>query len=48
MPFVCDKCGKNHNIKKGENSISKKCECGGSIKFVQNFDMHVIDELDPT
>ena len=34
----------------GENpdNFSGKCECGGSLKYVQNLDDHVVDEVDPT
>jgi len=28
--------------------FSGKSECGGSLKYVQNLDDHVVDEVDPT
>jgi len=47
MPYqVCEKCGRIYKLKEGE-SPAKKCECGESLNYVQNFDMHVMDDFDP-
>ncbi|HML05175.1 MAG TPA: DUF5518 domain-containing protein [Methanobacterium sp.] len=45
----CNKCGGYYELQEGESheDFSDKCECGGSLNYVQNLDEHVIDELDP-
>ena len=47
--LICKKCGKYYKLKKGDSpeDMAKKCHFGGSLKYVQNFDMHITDELDP-
>ena len=49
MPYqVCEKCGRIYKIEEGDSpDTAKKCECGASLNYVQNFDMHVMDDFDP-
>ncbi len=47
--IIYKKCGRYYKLKEGESpdEIARKCECGGYLNYVQNFDMHVIDDFDP-
>lgn len=47
--LVCNKCGGYYELQKGENpdKSTDQCGCGGSLKYVQNLDDHVVNELDP-
>lgn len=46
--LVCKKCGNQYKLENGESPEDyKNCECGGELKYVQNFNMHFDDELDP-
>lgn len=41
MPYlVCDRCGGSYELRKGESpdDFTDKCECGGTLKFVQNLE----------
>jgi hypothetical protein len=44
----CEKCGGQYKLKEGESPDDfTSCECGGNLKYVQNFNMHFDEELDP-
>lgn len=46
--LICEKCGGRYKLKKGESPNDfTSCECGGNLKYIQNFNMHFDDELDP-
>ncbi|MGZ7209348.1 MAG: hypothetical protein ACXVHV_05700, partial [Methanobacterium sp.] len=46
--LMCEKCGGHYKLKEGESPDDfVSCECGGKLKYVQNFNMHFDDELDP-
>ncbi len=45
--LICTKCGKTHELKEGQSEDLETCECGGELKYVQNYNMHIDDELDP-
>ncbi len=46
--LICEKCGGYYKLKKGEKPNDfKTCECGGSLRYVQNFNAHFDEELDP-
>ena len=45
--LVGDKCGRHIELKEGytPGDFVWKCECGGSLKYVQDLDEHRIDDL---
>lgn len=46
--LICEKCGGYYKLKEGEKPDEfEACECGGSLKYVQNFNAHFDEELDP-
>lgn len=46
--LICEKCGGYYKLKEGEKPDEfEACECGGSLRFVQNFNAHFDEELDP-
>lgn len=46
--LICEKCGGYYKLKEGENPEEfKACECGGHLRYVQNFGEHFDEELDP-
>ena len=47
--LICNKCGGYYELQEGESpeDFAGKCDCGGDLKYVQNLDEHVFDELDP-
>ena len=46
--LICEKCGGYYKLKEGEKPEEfEACECGGSLRFVQNFNAHFDEELDP-
>lgn len=46
--LVCKDCNGYYELQKGESPEDfAECSCGGELKYVQNFDEHVFDELDP-
>ena len=46
--LICEKCGGYYRLKEGEDSEDfKTCECGGNLRYVQNFGEHFDEELDP-
>ena len=46
--LICEKCGGYYKLKEGENPDDfKACECGGTMRYVQNFNAHFDEELDP-
>ena len=46
--LICEKCGGYYELKEGERPEDFKCcECGGNLKYVQNFGAHFDEELDP-
>lgn len=49
MPYlICEKCGGYYKLKEGEKPEEfEACECGGSLRYVQNFNAHFDEELDP-
>ncbi len=44
--LLCLKCGKIYDLKEGQSEL-ETCECGGELKYIQNFNMHFDEELDP-
>lgn len=49
MPYlICKKCGGYYKLKEGEKlGDFEACECGGDLRYVQNFNEHFDEELDP-
>jgi predicted nucleic acid-binding Zn ribbon protein len=46
--MVCEKCGGYYKLKEGESPEDfKSCQCGGNLKYVQNFNSHIDEEMDP-
>ena len=46
--IVCEKCGIYHKLKEGESPEDfKTCKCGGNLKYIQNFNSHFDEEMDP-
>jgi uncharacterized protein YbaR (Trm112 family) len=46
--LVCKECNGYYELQGGESPEDfEQCECEGELKYVQNFDEHVFDELDP-
>lgn len=46
--LICEKCGGYYTLKKGEKPDDfETCECGGSLRYIQNFNSHFDEELDP-
>ncbi|MGZ7046727.1 MAG: hypothetical protein ACXVHP_00400 [Methanobacterium sp.] len=46
--LMCEKCGGHYKLKEGESPDDfVSCECGGKLKYMQDFNMHFDDELDP-
>lgn len=46
--LVCKYCKGYYELQKGESPKDfAECSCGGELKYVQNFNEHVFDELDP-
>jgi hypothetical protein len=46
--LVCEKCGGLYKLKEGESPDDfVSCDCGGNLKYIQNFNMHFDEELDP-
>jgi predicted nucleic acid-binding Zn ribbon protein len=46
--LVCEKCGGYYKLKEGESPEDfKSCQCGGNLKYVQNFNSHIDEEMDP-
>ena len=46
--LICEKCGGYYKLKEGEKPDEfEACECGGSLSYVQNFNAHFDEELDP-
>ena len=46
--LVCEKCGGYYKLKEGESPEDfKACQCGGDLKYVQNFGSHFDVETDP-
>jgi hypothetical protein len=46
--LICEKCGGYYKLKKGEKPNDfETCECGGTLRYVQNFNAHFDEELDP-
>ena len=46
--LICEKCGGYYTLKEGEKPEDfEMCECGGSLRYVQNFNSHIDEELDP-
>lgn len=45
--LICDKCKGYYELQAGESPNDfKSCECGGNLKYIQNFDNHIIDKLE--
>ena len=46
--LVCEKCGGYYELKDGESPEDfEKCQCGGELRYIQNFDSHFDEEMDP-
>ena len=45
--LICKKCGKIYRSKEEKIDDLGTCECGGDLKYIQNFNMHFDEELDP-
>ncbi|MCZ3366767.1 MULTISPECIES: TIGR04086 family membrane protein [Methanobacterium] len=46
--LICKKCGGYYKLKEGEKPDEfEACECGGTLRYVQNFNAHFDEELDP-
>lgn len=46
--LICEKCGGYYKLKEGESPEDfESCECGGNLKYIQNFNSHFYDEMDP-
>ena len=46
--LVCKDCKGYYELQKGESPEDfEQCDCGGELQYVQNFNAHVFDELDP-
>ncbi|MGF7119448.1 zinc ribbon domain-containing protein [Methanobacterium oryzae] len=46
--LVCKNCKGYYELQKGESPEDfAECSCGGELEYVQNFNEHVFDELDP-
>jgi hypothetical protein len=46
--LVCKKCGGRYKLKDGESPEDfKSCQCGGNLNYVQNFNSHIDEEMDP-
>ncbi|WP_424356231.1 DUF5518 domain-containing protein [Methanobacterium sp. MBAC-LM] len=46
--LICKKCGGYYKLKEGEKPEEfEACDCGGSLRYVQNFNAHFDEELDP-
>lgn len=46
--LVCEKCGGYYKLKKWESPEDfEACQCGGNLKYVQNFNSHFDEEMDP-
>ncbi len=46
--LICEKCGGYYTLKEGEKPEDfEMCECGGSLRYIQNFNSHIDEELDP-
>jgi len=46
--LICKKCGGYYKLKEGEKPEEfEACECGGTLRYVQNFNAHFDEELDP-
>ncbi len=44
----CEKCGGYYKLKEGESPEDfKSCKCGGNLRYVQNFNSHIDEEMDP-
>ncbi len=45
--IICEECGRRYEIEEGYNpgSFPWKCECGGSLIYVQNSNTNINDEL---
>lgn len=45
--LVCNKCKGHYELQEGENpdEFIDQCECGGTLKYFQNADEYVVDEL---
>lgn len=44
----CEKCGSYYKLKEGETPEDfKSCQCGGKLNYIQNFDSHFDEEMDP-
>ncbi len=46
--LICEKCGGYYTLKKGEKPEDfEMCQCGGPLRYIQNFNSHIDEELDP-
>jgi uncharacterized membrane protein YeaQ/YmgE (transglycosylase-associated protein family) len=46
--LVCEKCGGYYKLKEGESPEDFiSCQCGGNLNYVQNFNSHIDEEMDP-
>ena len=46
--LFCEKCGGYYKLKEGQSPDDFEfCECGGDLKYVQDFNMHFDEEMDP-
>ncbi len=46
--LICKTCGGYYTLKDGEKPEDfEMCECGGPLRYVQNFNSHIDEELDP-
>ena len=45
--LICKKCGKLYKSKGEQKEDLDFCECGGDLEYVQDFNMHFNEELDP-
>jgi len=46
--LVCEKCGGYYELQEGESPEDfESCQCGGKLRYIQNFDSHFDEEMDP-
>jgi|GEM_PF-922595 len=46
--LICENCSGYYKLKEGENPEDfESCECGGTLRYVQNLNSHIDEELDP-
>ena len=46
--LVCEKCRGYYKLKEGESPEDfESCQCGGKLRYIQNFNSHFDEEMDP-